>query len=155
MALAPGAREFLNSQRMCLYSSACAGRVTPFSCTVSWPAGAKVLPSSEYVTWLPGPVAEFATSVMCSGTGLLMVTLSDGCLQTLLAVTVHTTSVPGTTLPAGTRTLDFSPLSLTTSFSTAAVVLSSMQSLACANACAVNPQVMSATIAYRLCFRLF
>ena len=34
-------------------------------------------------------MAELATYVMCAGTALLIVTLSDGCLQMLLAVTVH------------------------------------------------------------------
>src|SRR6187401_1513061 len=94
---------------------------------------------------LPGPNAEFGTSVMCSGTGLLIVTLSEGGLQMLLAVTVQMTSFPGTILPAGTRTLDFSPLSLTTSFSVSAVDLRTMHPCACAKACEPNAQAMRAT----------
>src|SRR5688500_17712923 len=93
---------------------------------------------------LPEPNAEFGTRVMCSATGLLIVTLSDGCLQVLLAVTVQTTSVPGMTLPAGTRTLDFSPLSLTTSFSISAVDLRTMHPCVCAKACEPNAQAMRA-----------
>src|SRR5688500_1734348 len=75
-----------------------------------------------------------------------MVTPSDACLQTLLAVTVQMTSVPGTTFPASTSTLVFSPLSLTASFSTCAVVLSSMQPSACAKACDANVQAMAAAM---------
>src|SRR6478736_1031372 len=82
---------------------------------------------------------------MCSGTGLVMTTLSDASLQTFFAVTVQITSVPGMTLvsAAATSTLDFSPLTLTTSFSTSPVVLSSTQ-LVCANAGACSAQAMTA-----------
>src|SRR6187399_3756356 len=75
---------------------------------------------------------------MCSGTGRSTDTLSDGTLQMLLAVTVQMTSPPGTTLPSGTSLVDFSPLALTTSCSTSAVVFTTMQPApgACANACA-------------------
>src|SRR5262245_17228893 len=96
---------------------------------------------------LPAPMTDPGTSVMCSGTALLMATLSDGTLQVLLAVTVQTTSVPGITLPASTRTFDFSPLALTTSFSICAVVLSSMQPGPCPNACVTRPHANSAAMA--------
>src|SRR5689334_3494238 len=89
---------------------------------------------------------------MCSGTGLLMVTLSDGFLQGLLAVMVHTTSFPGTTFCTGTSCLVFSPLAPTTSCPTSAVVLSvTVQSLAddCAKACEPKLQArMAATPMY-------
>src|SRR3954471_17735811 len=92
-------------------------------------------------------MTEPGTSDMCSGTALLMTTLSEGCLQTLLAVTVQTTSVPGMTLPAATSTLLFSPLSLTTSFSTSPLVFSSMQFFSAAgwaNDWALKTQAMTA-----------
>ena len=56
---------------------------------------------------------------------------------------VITTSVPGITVAAGASTLVFSPLSLTTSFSTSAVVLSSMQ-LPWASAGATNTNANTA-----------
>src|SRR4051812_39387704 len=84
---------------------------------------------------------------MCSGTGLLMITFSDGALQVLLAVTVQTTSVPGMTLPAGASSLVFSPLALTTSFSTWAVVCSAMQFCDCAIASDERPKASNAAVA--------
>ncbi len=73
-----------------------------------------------------------------------MVTLSDGCLQMLLAVTVQMTSTPGTTLATGTSFVDFSPLALTTSCSTSATDLRTMQPCVCAKACELRLQAMMA-----------
>src|SRR3954471_23393111 len=81
---------------------------------------------------------------MCSGTGLLITTFSEAALQVLVAVTVQTTSVPGITLPAGASSLVFSPLAPTTSFSTSAVVLSTMQPCVCAKTCDPKAQASNA-----------
>src|ERR1044071_788663 len=84
---------------------------------------------------------------MWSGTALLIVTFSDGCLQTLSAVTVHWTTVPGTTVVAGTSFTLFCPLASTTSCSTSATDLSAMQPGDCANACEPRLQAMRAAAA--------
>src|SRR3954468_9841847 len=90
---------------------------------------------------------------MCSGTGLLMATFSDGCLQMLLAVMVQTTSLPGTTFCTGTSCLVFSPLASTTSCSTSAVDLSAMQPAAGACAKACEPKLQARMAMTPMCLR--
>src|SRR5262245_39209127 len=73
---------------------------------------------------------------MCSGTGLSITTRSAGSLHTLVALTVYTTSLPGTTFSAGTSLVVCLPCSSVTGCSISATVLSRMQPLSCASACA-------------------
>src|SRR3954454_8907451 len=81
---------------------------------------------------------------MCAGIALLIVTLSEGCLQTLSAQTVHNTTTPGTTLVAGTSFTLFCPFASTTSCSTSAVDLSTMQPGVCAYAWPTMPHATMA-----------
>ena len=129
---------------MCLYSSARAWRVDAVLLDRQLAGGAEGLAVeriADVAARADGGIRDVASCARAPA--LLIVTLSDGCLQMLLAVTVQTTSTPGTTLPAGTSFLVFSPLSLTTSCSTSAVDLRTMQPCgACANACEPKPQAM-------------
>src|SRR5688572_29384895 len=97
---------------------------------------------------VPVPIAEPATYVICSGTGLAITTLSVASLQTLVAVIVQTISSPGTTLPAGTRRLTLCPCS-TTSRSASALVFSSTHALSAA--CAFIAVASSATTPITQC----
>src|SRR4026207_403935 len=92
---------------------------------------------------VPVPIAELATYVMCSGTGLAITTLSVGVLPTLVAVIVQTIWSPGTALAAGTRRLTFWPFS-TTSLSVSPVVLSSTQALSAPCAAALSSVIHKA-----------
>src|SRR5689334_19341574 len=91
---------------------------------------------------------------MCAGTALLMVTFSEGFLQTFFAVTVQMTSTPGNTFEAGTSLVDFCPFASTTSCFTSATDLSSMQPGSAAKACEPKPQAEIATMAMNAFFPL-
>src|SRR5687767_1182776 len=92
---------------------------------------------------------------MCAGTALLIVTLSDGCLQMLLAVTVHVTSTPGTTFSGVTIVTLLTPFASTTSLAISAVDLSRMQPcVPCANDCEAKPQAINAAAVRNFTFPL-